>query len=117
MIPVPGLHETGTNPGAFCALAGQAGGQFFDKADEPVQLPADVLDSFLEAIESATAPAPPQHYRPPVPESLAAAGVTPSQIEQIILKMLYFRGELVGRDLALALGLRFSVFEEVVERL
>jgi predicted ATPase with chaperone activity len=36
-------------------------------------------------------------------------------LEQLILKLLYSRGELVGRDLSKALGLKFSLIEEFIE--
>ena len=52
-----------------------------------------------------------------MPESLEEAGITPTAIEQHLLKMLYFRGESMGRDLATALGLRFSLIEPVMEGL
>jgi hypothetical protein len=54
---------------------------------------------------------------PPMPESLEEAGLNPTSIEQQLLKMLYFRGESMGRDLATGLGLRFSLIEPVVEGL
>ena len=52
---------------------------------------------------------------PPVPESLADTGIPPSIVEHLILKYLYFRGELVGRDIASLLGLSFSVIDETLE--
>ena len=38
-------------------------------------------------------------------------------MEQNILRILYFRGELYGKDLSNAIGLRFSVIQEIVEAL
>jgi predicted ATPase with chaperone activity len=52
---------------------------------------------------------------PPIPETMAQAGVSESLVEQLILKTLYFRSETLGRDLALSLGLKFSVIEEIVD--
>jgi predicted ATPase with chaperone activity len=52
---------------------------------------------------------------PPVPESLADAGIPPSIIEHLILKYLYFRGELVGRDIGALIGFPFSVIDETLE--
>ena len=54
---------------------------------------------------------------PAVPETVEETGLSPSILEQIILKILYFRGEMVGKDLALALGLKFSVIEQIVDAL
>lgn len=52
---------------------------------------------------------------PPVPENIEETGLSPSTIEQLLIKTLYFRGELIGRDLAKAVGLSFSVIEELIE--
>ena len=47
----------------------------------------------------------PQGVVPPVPESIEETGIPPSIVEHLILKYLYFRGELVGRDIASLVGL------------
>src|SRR6202451_1118496 len=52
---------------------------------------------------------------PPVPESIEDAGIPPSIIEHLILKYLYFRGELVGRDIGALIGFPFSVIDETLE--
>ena len=52
---------------------------------------------------------------PPVPENIGETGLPVSTIEQLLIKTLYFRGELIGRDLARAVGLSFSVIEELIE--
>ena len=54
---------------------------------------------------------------PPVSESLPELGIPPVILEQLILKYLYFRGELLGRDLANLLGLTFSLIDEMLETL
>jgi hypothetical protein len=54
---------------------------------------------------------------PPVPERMEDTGLPASMVEQLILKILYFRGEVTGRDLALAVGLQYSVIEETIELL
>jgi hypothetical protein len=51
------------------------------------------------------------------PESVEETGLSPSIIEQTILRILYFRGEIYGMDLSNAIGLRFSVIEGIVESL
>jgi len=52
---------------------------------------------------------------PPVPETIEETGIPPSIIEQLILKYLYFRGELVGREIASLLGFQFSLIDEILE--
>jgi DNA-binding MarR family transcriptional regulator len=54
---------------------------------------------------------------PPVPEHLVDTGLSPSVLEQLSLKMLYYRGDLSGRDLAQAAGLEYSVIEDTIETL
>ena len=54
-------------------------------------------------------------FVPVAPNSLEEAGLSDTHIEQLVLKNLYFRGEVVGRDLAKALGLRFSVIEPIID--
>jgi predicted ATPase with chaperone activity len=54
---------------------------------------------------------------PQDPSSLQEAGLAESTIESLILKILYFRGDLYGRDLSVAVGLKFSVIQDVVETL
>src|SRR5258708_7645830 len=51
------------------------------------------------------------------PSSLLEAGLNEATIETLVLKILYFRGELYGRDLSHAIGLKFSVIEGVVDAL
>ena len=57
----------------------------------------------------------PETIVPPVPETLEEAGLPASMLEQLILKLLYSRGELLGRDLSVALGLEFSLIEELID--
>lgn len=52
---------------------------------------------------------------PPVPETLEEAGIPPTIVEHLILKYLYFRGELVGRDIASLIGFPFSLIDETLE--
>src|SRR3954454_25135921 len=54
---------------------------------------------------------------PPEPESLEQTGLAESTIEHLIVKILYFRGDLYGQDLSTAIGLKFSVIQEIVESL
>src|SRR3954471_10213385 len=54
---------------------------------------------------------------PPEPESLEQTGLSESTVEHLIIKILYFRGDLYGQDLSSAIGLKFSVIQEIVEGL
>jgi len=60
-------------------------------------------------------PAEEQVCVPPVPETLEETGLASAVVEQLILKLLYSRGEVLGRELSEALGLKFSLIEETVE--
>ena len=53
----------------------------------------------------------------PEPESIEQTGLAETMLEQLIVKILYFRGELYGQDLSNAIGLKFSVIGELVESL
>src|SRR5882724_6804648 len=54
-------------------------------------------------------------FVPPIPESIEQTGVAQSTIEQLILKHLYFRNEMLGREIATALGLKFSLIDPTIE--
>jgi len=54
---------------------------------------------------------------PPEPESVEDTGLSESTLEHLILKVLYFRGEMYGQDLSIAMGLKFSVIQDLVETL
>ena len=54
-------------------------------------------------------------FWPRPPRSLEEAGVSAGLVEQLILKNLYFRGEVTGRQLGRILGLQFSVIEPVID--
>jgi DNA-binding MarR family transcriptional regulator len=54
---------------------------------------------------------------PPVPETLEDTGLAASTVQQLILKMLYSRGDMLGRELSEALGLKFSLIEGIIDAL
>src|ERR1700693_1876638 len=54
-------------------------------------------------------------FCPPTPQALEETGISDGSLEDLILKTLYSTGETVGRDLAAALGLKFSLIEHRVE--
>ena len=58
-----------------------------------------------------------QELAPPLPETVEHTGIPAQMIEQLILKALYYKGEVIGRELASSLGLQFSVIEELVDGL
>ena len=54
-------------------------------------------------------------FHPRPPHSLAEAGLNETTVEQLILKILYFRGEISGRELSKTVALAFSLIEPIVE--
>jgi len=48
---------------------------------------------------------------PPVPHSIEETGVPSSVIEQLIIKLLHARGDMLGRDISEAMGFKFSLIE------
>lgn len=56
-----------------------------------------------------------EQFQPPVPESLEEAGLGSGLIEQLLSKILFFRGDTAGRDLSKATGLPFSLIDPVIE--
>jgi predicted ATPase with chaperone activity len=81
-----------------------------------IRIPSPQGQSFSGMNGSLGGAQPPEEpARPAVPQSLEDAGLPHSIIEQLILKHLYFRGELSGRDLANVLGLRFSLIDDLLE--
>jgi hypothetical protein len=56
-----------------------------------------------------------ERFSPPVPQSLAETGLPNSLFEQLILKFFYFKGEMMGGDLAHALGFNFSLIEGMLD--
>src|SRR5689334_1357570 len=77
------------------------------------------MAALSEALVDGGAPEPEfeRGIVPPVPESIEEAGISSGLIEQLILKYLYFRAEMLGRDIAGTLGLQFSLIDEVLENL
>ncbi|HTP87091.1 MAG TPA: hypothetical protein VMJ34_09085 [Bryobacteraceae bacterium] len=50
-----------------------------------------------------------------MPETIEESGLAESIIEQLILKNLFFRSEMLGRELASAIGFKFSLIESIME--
>ncbi len=58
-----------------------------------------------------------ERFAPPIPQTLADVGLPSSLIEQLILKFLYFNGDLVASEVSRLMGLRFSLIENLIEGL
>ena len=58
-----------------------------------------------------------ERFVPPVPQNLGETGLPSAIVEQLILKFLYFSGDLLAGDLGRSMGLRFSLIEEMIEAL
>lgn len=57
-----------------------------------------------------------KRFSPPELNSLADTGIPHGIVEQLILKSLYFKGDLVGNELAHSIGFRFSMIEDLCEQ-
>jgi predicted ATPase with chaperone activity len=77
--------------------------------------PLEALSQILSAPTEAQ-PQLPEVF-PRVPLSLSEMGISESIIEQLILKNLYYRGEVVGRDIASLVGVPFSLIDDLLENL
>ncbi len=82
---------------------------------------ADIEDGGEDfAPEMVPQTAPPMRLgelKPPTPESIEHTGLSPKLIEQLIVKMIYYRGQMVGHELAAELGLQFSVIDGIMDQL
>ena len=56
-----------------------------------------------------------ERFTPPVPDTLADTGLPGSLIEQLILKFLYFRGDMMSNDLCRSMGLPFNCVSHIFE--
>ena len=74
--------------------------------------------STIPLIADSSLGAPPsrsKRFFPPELNSLSDSGLPPSVVEQLILKFLYFKGDLMGNELAQLVGFRFSMIEHLIE--
>ena len=72
-------------------------------------------ETTLESRPQAAEPRRGARFVPPVPQSLTDTGLPTSIIEQLILKILYFKGDVMGGDLCRAMGLSFSLIEDMID--
>jgi hypothetical protein len=56
-------------------------------------------------------------FAPIEPETVEQTGLPESTIEQLVMKILYFRGDIYGQELSSSIGLKFSVIQDIVEAL
>jgi energy-coupling factor transporter ATP-binding protein EcfA2 len=56
-----------------------------------------------------------ERFNPPPLQRLADLGVPESLIEQLLFKLLYFRGDTMGGDLSRAIGLKFSLIQAMLD--
>src|SRR5579875_3607058 len=85
----------------------------------PVQYESPLLVNSTSDSDPAISAATRQNkrFRPAAPGNLADAGLSGPIIEQLILKFLYFKGDIMGGDLSRLMGLRFSLIEDMIEGL
>jgi len=74
----------------------------------------------FQEIDQATpyltaAPKRSKRFTPPELRTLHDTGLPQSLIEQLILKCLYFKGDLMGNEIAQSMGFRFSMIEKLIE--
>jgi predicted ATPase with chaperone activity len=58
-----------------------------------------------------------ERFAPPPPQRLADLGLPSSLIDQLLFKVLYFRGDTMGGDLSRAIGVKFSLIESILDSL
>lgn len=68
-----------------------------------------------EWLEDEPLPHRSKRFTPPELYTLADTGLPQTLIEQLLLKFLYFKGDLAGNELARLSGFRFSMIEGLVE--
>ena len=88
--------------------------------------PTSLLENHITPLEPANHAAKPElvralkshqseRFAPNAPQTLADLGLSPSIIEQLVFKFLYFRGDMVAADLSSAMGLKFSIIAPMME--
>jgi DNA-binding MarR family transcriptional regulator len=76
----------------------------------PPQEPAEIEAEIEAQIENESAGSV-----PPAPETLEDTGLSASLLQQLILKKMYSKGNMLGRELSEALGLKFSLIEGILD--
>src|SRR5271165_3505800 len=83
----------------------------------PEPKPLIDLSVLVSKTPQVVEPEPEHALVPPVPETVDETGLSTSTVEQLVFKFLYFRGDILGRDLATAMGFKFSLIDPLVENL
>lgn len=89
-------------------------------SNSPTCLELDSDDRPFSANESEAAAKPvgirsAPRFSPIAPKTLMETGLPSSVIEQLLLKVLYLRGQTIAGDLARAVGLNFILIEEMID--
>lgn len=72
-------------------------------------------DGVPELEASFSEPRKSNRFSPRTPATLAETGLPSSVVEQLVLKIIYFRGEIKASDLARTVGLKFSLLEDIID--
>jgi hypothetical protein len=83
------------------------------KLEQPAPSELELLSQSLSSVPQEDAAS--AGVVPAVPETLEETGLAASTVQQLILKMLYLRGDMLGRELSEALGLKFSLVEGIID--
>jgi DNA-binding PadR family transcriptional regulator len=79
--------------------------------------PRQESQAFVLPIGTQPAPKDDGLPTPAPPNTMAETGITESTVEQLIIKQLYFKGEAMGREIAISLGFKYSVIETLIDTL
>jgi hypothetical protein len=83
-----------------------------EEREDSVPTGLELLSSLSSAVEENSEST---SVVPPAPETLEDTGLTVSLLQQLILKKMYTRGDMLGRELSEGLGLKFSLIEGIIE--
>ena len=73
------------------------------------------LAEFASGARLSNESEPDEEYKPLRPATVEDTGLQSSIIEQLVLKLLYNRGDMLGQELSEAMGLTFSLVEDFLE--
>ncbi len=71
--------------------------------------------TLTEPVLTESVPTEVESFVPPAPQSIEDTGLPTSLFEQLIVKLLHSRGDMLGRDLSEAMGLKFSLIEGFID--
>src|SRR5260370_31218091 len=71
--------------------------------------------TLTEPVLTEPVPTEVESFVPPAPQSIEDTGLPTSLFEQLIVKLLHSRGDMLGRDLSEAMGLKFSLIEGFID--